>query len=260
MTRTLSPAGLKLIKKYEGYLTELPNGDCMAYLDRLAKPNIWTIGYGLTEGVYEGMVLTEEEAEAHLMKELSRHERAVNQLVTVPIAQPHFDALVSFSYNCGTNALKRSTLLKRLNAGRYDEAEAQFKRWNRAGGKVYRGLVRRRKEEAQIFATGTLVLFEDDDEPDPIQWVADASHMPQSVEQSGEVTRTKVAAATAVAAAPAGAAVVEATPPGSFDTAINLANAMGSFAMANIWVVLAVGGVLSVVMLIPHLQSVRVSK
>lgn len=162
--------GMALLREFEGYHTRQPDGSCVAYLDRLAKPPVWTIGYGLTEGVHEGMRLTAEEAEACLRKELAGHEAAVPRLVTVDINQNQFDALVSFSYNVGWGALGRSTLLKRLNSGDVEGAAREFHRWNKAGGKVWRGLVRRRAAEAALF------LEPVDASPLP--------DMPQAVEES----------------------------------------------------------------------------
>jgi len=258
--RQISPAGIDLIIKFEGYHTKLPDGSCKAYLDRLAKPHVWTIGSGLTKGVHEGMILTREEHDLRFRQELASHERAVNRLVKVPIAQPHFDALVSFAYNCGNYALKRSTLLRKLNAKDYDGAEAQFARWNKAGGKVWRGLVRRRKEEAAIFAMGTMALFDDDAEDDPIGWVADAETMPQKVEESGQVTRTQVAAGAVAAAAPAGAAAMEATPPGTWEPFTTLAASMGAFASSSWQTVLAIASVCGALWLIGSIQSYRLSR
>lgn len=180
--RQISPRGMKLIKSFEGYHTKQPDGSCVAYLDRLAKPNIWTIGYGLTEGVYEGMKLTEAEAEAALRREMAKHEAAVVRLVTVPLSQPQFDALVSFSYNVGSGALGRSTLLRKLNAGDYRGAQAGFAAWRMAGGKVYRGLVRRRKAEADLFGADPIVL-----NPDVIEQQATPS-MPQQVSEVDDAT------------------------------------------------------------------------
>jgi hypothetical protein len=187
-------------------------------------------------------------------------------MVTVALAQPHFDALVSFDYNTGGLELwwkpgkPPSTLLKKLNRKDYDGAEAEFKRWNKAGGKVYRGLVRRRKEEAQIFALGTLALFEDDEEDDPIQWAADATHSPHNVQEQPQLTRTKVAVGTGAAAAPAGAVAVSQAPDSTWDTVITFAGQMSSFAMSNWTTVLAIGGLCGVLWFIPHFNSIRLSK
>ena len=258
--RSISEEGLDLIKSFEGYHTALADGSCKAYLDRLARPMIWTIGYGLTEGVYEGMVLTAHEAEQHLMKEISGHEKAVNRLVTVPIAQEHFDALVSFSYNVGSGALGRSTLLKKLNREDYEGAEEQFKRWNKAGGKVYRGLVRRRKAEASLFSNGTIALFVDDTESDPMWWQADADHMPQKVEEQPEMTKTKVALGVGTAAATTGATVAAQQPPGTWETMTTFATSMGGFAASSPTVVLIILGGMGALWFLPKLQAYRVSK
>jgi len=173
----ISDRGMKLIKSFEGYHTRQSDGSCVAYLDRLARPMIWTIGYGLTEGVYEGMRLSESDAETALRREMAKHERAIVKLVTVPLSQPQFDALVSFSYNVGSGALGRSTLLRKLNAGNYKGAQGSFAAWRMAGGKVYRGLVRRRAAEAALFGADPIILNPDVIEDQPVP------SMPQIVEE-----------------------------------------------------------------------------
>ncbi|WP_312069487.1 lysozyme, partial [Acinetobacter sp.] len=76
---------------------------------------------------------------------------SVNNLVKVPLSQNQFDALVSLTYNIGSTAFKNSTLLKKLNAKDYAGAADQFLRWNKGGGKVLKGLVRRREAERALF-------------------------------------------------------------------------------------------------------------
>lgn len=147
----ISDAGLDLIKSFEGYHEELPDGRCRAYLDTLAKPNIWTIGWGCTEGIKKGMIWTREQAEDALRNEVSRFEASVTRLVTVEINQNQFDALCSFAYNCGEDDLANSTLLKKLNKGDYEGAAKEFEKWVYAGGKKYTGLVRRRAAEKALF-------------------------------------------------------------------------------------------------------------
>lgn len=149
----ISDAGLGLIRSFEGYHDKLPDGSCRAYLDKLAKPNIWTIGYGCTVGVKQGMVWTHEQAEEALRREVEGFEKDVDRLVTVDLNQNEFDALVSFAYNCGSGALGKSTLLKKLNAGDRKGASKEFGRWVYAGGVKYRGLVDRRAREATLFLT-----------------------------------------------------------------------------------------------------------
>jgi lysozyme len=146
----ISVAGLELIRSFEGYHRKLPNGDCTTYR---CPAGVLTIGFGNTEGIKEGMVWTRAEAEAALLRELAQFEAAVDRLVTVELNQNQFDALVSFSYNCGIGALQKSTLLKKLNTGDYKGAASQFKQWNKGGGRVLPGLVDRRAREATLFMT-----------------------------------------------------------------------------------------------------------
>ncbi len=107
-----SDAGLKLIRQFEGL--RLKAYRCPA--------GIWTIGYGHTSAagapeVREDMRISREEAEAILKRDLAQFEDAVSSMVKVPLTENQFDTLVSFAFNCGIAALRRSTLLKRVNAG-----------------------------------------------------------------------------------------------------------------------------------------------
>lgn len=147
----ISDKGLALIKGAEGYHKALPDGRCQAYLDTLAKPPIWTIGWGCTKGVTEGMVWTRAKAEAQLRAEVKRHTAELDELVEVPLTQSQYDALASFQYNTG--GLGKSTLLKKLNKGDYAGAAREFPHWNKAGGKVWPGLVTRRAAEMALFLT-----------------------------------------------------------------------------------------------------------
>ena len=138
----ISDEGIYLIKKFEGL--ELEAYQCAA--------GVWTIGYGYIKGVEKGDVWSEEKADHMLIKELEHeYEGYVNDYVKVPINQCQFDALCSFVYNLGGNALKNSTLLRVLNAGDYNGVPEQIMRWNKAGGKVLAGLTRRRTAEAELF-------------------------------------------------------------------------------------------------------------
>ena len=133
--------GLALIKKFEG--CELKAYQCSA--------GVWTIGYGHTKDVVEGMEITQEQAEQMLVDELHEYESYINKYVTVALSQNQFDALVSWVYNLGPANLKASTMLKVLNDGKYEDVPYQMKRWNKAGGKVLDGLVRRREAEALLY-------------------------------------------------------------------------------------------------------------
>ena len=132
---------MSLIKKFEG--CELEAYKCAA--------GVWTIGYGSTKGVKEEDTLTQEEADNLLLHEMQEYEGYINDLVKAPLEQNQFDALVSWVFNLGPANLKASTMLKFLNAGDYHLIPSQIKRWNKAGGKVLEGLIRRREAEALLF-------------------------------------------------------------------------------------------------------------
>jgi lysozyme len=141
-----SEAGLKLIRQFEGL--RLKAYRCPA--------GIWTIGYGHTTAagppeVREGMKITAAEADAILKRDLERFEAAVSAMVKVPLSQAQFDALVSFAFNCGTAALRRSTLLRRVNAGAFEAVPAELMKWTKADGRELPGLVRRRRAEAALW-------------------------------------------------------------------------------------------------------------
>ncbi len=146
-----SPAGIELIKKFEGLRLE-------AYPDPGTGGDPWTIGYGTTRGVTQGMRITEEQAEMMLESDLVAFERAVSLLLPVPMSQGEFDALVSFIYNVGPAALEESTLRKRLLTGepRCWVYQKEMPRWNKGGGGVMEGLVRRRQAEADFACLGYL--------------------------------------------------------------------------------------------------------
>lgn len=136
-----SERGLALIRQFEGLRLS-------AYQDSVG---VWTIGYGTTRGVRRGQAITKAEAEALLRADVQRFELEISRLIKVPVSQNQWDALVSFTYNLGSANLESSTLLRLLNAGDYAVAAEQFPRWNKAGGKVLKGLVSRRAAERALF-------------------------------------------------------------------------------------------------------------
>lgn len=146
-----SPAGIDLIKRYEGCRLT-------AYLDRLAKPPVWTIGYGETGPyVHEGLRYTQEQAETGLIRRLAEEfEPAVNEVAgAAPTTQPQFDAMVSLAWNIGTTAfLKQSSVARFHRQGKYTLAADAFRLWNRAGGVVLAALARRREEERALYLSG----------------------------------------------------------------------------------------------------------
>jgi len=151
----LSENGFKIIKNFEGLRLA-------AYRD---VAGVWTIGFGSTryhdgKQVKPGDVLTGEvQADALFRNTLGQYEDAVNQSAKAPLTQNQFDALVSFTYNEGTGALKESTLLIKLNEKNYNEAAAHFLAWDKitdpkTGKKVVlETLVQRREEERKLFLT-----------------------------------------------------------------------------------------------------------
>lgn len=135
---------LNLIKHYEGC-------KLVAYQDIVG---VWTIGYGETEDVHPGMVITQDQADAMIQADYIRYQARVQALIKVPVTSNQLGALTSFAYNLGVTALAGSTLLKLLNSGSPAAVVAQqFARWNMAGGKVVAGLTARRAAEAQLFLT-----------------------------------------------------------------------------------------------------------
>lgn len=142
MVYAISKPGIELIKHYEGLRLE-------AYC---CPAGVLTIGYGHTGAdVAKGKTITLDEAEALLRADLLEFERRVQQIVTAPLTQGQFDALVSFAYNVGIGALQRSTLLRKLNAEDYAGASAEFMRWTKAGAVELPGLVKRRTAEREMF-------------------------------------------------------------------------------------------------------------
>ena len=137
----ISEEGKELLKKFEGCKLE-------AYQDSVG---VWTIGYGHTKGVYKGMTISQDDAEEMLEEEMEEYEGYIEEYVEVPLSQNEFDALVCWVYNLGPTNLRNSTLLMVLNQSKFDEVPEQIKRWNKAGGEVLKGLVRRREAEALLF-------------------------------------------------------------------------------------------------------------
>jgi lysozyme len=118
---------------------------------------LWTVGVGHLIG--DGKTLpdswnrtfTLDEVYDILAKDVVRFERGVNKYITVPLRQNEFDALVSFSFNLGLGVLQRSTLRQALNRGDKEMAIQSLLKYNKAGGKVLKGLDKRRKDEAALF-------------------------------------------------------------------------------------------------------------
>lgn len=146
----ISKNGLDLIKQFEGFYSK----------PYMCPANVCTIGYGNT--FYDDgrkVKLTDkpisvERADELLLFTLSTFEKYVDTYCRDDINQNQFDALVSFCYNCGPANLKSSTLLKKLNVNPNDPTiELEFKKWNKGGGKVLKGLTLRRAAEWKLYST-----------------------------------------------------------------------------------------------------------
>lgn len=194
----MSREGLALLRDLEGYREE-------AYQD---EAGVWTIGYGHTRGVKPGDRCTPRQAEQWLAADVMDAERAVSQLVEVPLAQHQFDALVCFVFNIGVGAFERSTLLDKLNDARYDEVPAEMIRWNKItrGGKkvVSKGLVNRRAAEVLFWSDGGLEPAETNARPVPAE--------KPTVAEAVKTDTGKGAVAVASTVAAAGAALQAAAP------------------------------------------------
>lgn len=138
----ISKAGLDLI-------TSIEQLRLTAYRDAVG---VWTIGYGHTRWAVEGMQISAAKALEWLAGDVAEAEAAINRLVTVPLEQHQFDALVSFVFNVGVGAFKTSTILRLIN----DRADsmaigAEFLRWVYAKGKKLAGLETRRRKERLLY-------------------------------------------------------------------------------------------------------------
>ena len=141
----VSQEGIDLIKSFEGCRLE-------AYPDPGTGGVPWTIGWGTTTGVVEGMACTQEQADQMLADDVAKVAGQVNSLLKIKVNQNQFDALVSFAYNAGAGALASSTLLRLLNAGNFGGAADEFPKWvHGGGGSILPGLVRRRAAERSLF-------------------------------------------------------------------------------------------------------------
>lgn len=140
-----SQQGIDFIKRHEALRLN-------AYRDAVG---VWTIGYGHTSTAKQGMVITEAEAEKLLKQDLKTAEDEINRHC-LPLKQHQFDSLVSFVFNVGIGSFRRSTLLKRLKMDvNHPDIANQLNRWVYGGGKILKGLVKRRKEEANLYTTGS---------------------------------------------------------------------------------------------------------
>lgn len=141
MSRTIADVGLQLLIEFEGFSSH-------AYQ---CPAGVWTIGYGFTRGVQPGDVMTRAEADARLRDEVAEFAEGVARLLTREANDHEFAAMVVLAFNIGLAGFARSTVLRAHNAGNAEAAARAFALWNKAGGKVLRGLTRRRAAEAALY-------------------------------------------------------------------------------------------------------------
>ena len=144
----VNKAGIDLIKQFEGCKLK-------AYKDSVG---IWTVGYGLTTAagfieVTKGTAITQDEADYYLEKAVEKFAGEIAPAFQTNVSENEFSACVSLAYNIGSPRFKKSSVLKHLNAGDRERAADAFLLWNKAGGKVLKGLERRRAAERKFFLT-----------------------------------------------------------------------------------------------------------
>jgi GH24 family phage-related lysozyme (muramidase) len=156
--RSVSLAAIKHLHDFEGFHRVRPDGRVEAYPDPGTGGEPWTIGYGSTGPdpfnggrIRKGTIWTREQAEQRFRDHLREFEDGVAKALTNVASQAQFDAMVCLAYNIGLANFGGSTLLRMHNAGDFDGAAKQFLRWNRAGGRVMKGLTRRREAEAAMY-------------------------------------------------------------------------------------------------------------
>lgn len=146
--QTASSMAAELIKEFEGYSSK----------PYLCPSNVATIGYGNTRYLngervtMEDEDITKKEAEKILIDTVKFVEKEVKSVVEVKLKPYQLAALISFTYNVGIGDLSNSTLLAWVNSNpNYSQIPSQFRRWNRGGGKVLKGLIRRREAEIELW-------------------------------------------------------------------------------------------------------------
>lgn len=141
-----SQKGLQFIAAWEGVELEV-------YIDAAGYPTIG-VGHLIMDGEDFSEGLTYDEAIDLFSTDIQVYENAVNRHVQVELDQHQFDALTSFCFNLGEGNFSRSTLLKRVNTKQFHDVPFQLSRWCRAGGRVLKGLARRREAEGRAFSDG----------------------------------------------------------------------------------------------------------
>lgn len=152
----INQATVDLVKEFEGFRAK-------AYK---CPAGIWTIGYGTTAAAgvgitpKDGMTISQSDAEAYLQAALDKFADQIAPSISVAISDNEFGAFVSLAYNIGPGAFKKSSALRLFNAGDKEGAAKAILMWNKAGGKVLKGLTRRREAERKLFLTPVDGKFE----------------------------------------------------------------------------------------------------
>lgn len=142
-----------LIKPFEGYHKRLPDGGCKAYPDPGTGAEPWTIGWGCTgPDIKQDTVWTLEQAQDRLEAEVRHFAHGVLKLSPTLANEPpqRFAAIISFAFNCGLGNYRISTLKKKVDSKDWIEAQKEILKWNKAAGRVLKGLTIRRQAEAQM--------------------------------------------------------------------------------------------------------------
>lgn len=208
-----SARGVKLITEFEGFRAN-------AYPD---VGSVWTIGYGFTKGVKQGDKITRTQADARLREELSEYEQGVSRACRVQPNQNQFDALVCFAFNVGVAGMSRSSVIKAHNREDYQAAARAFGLWNKAGGKVYPGLTRRRAAESALYLEPM-----HDEVSEPVEGPLD--DMPQQVDGERPMSASTINRASVVAGGTAAVATVA-------ETARTVADVKYSVGQLGDWIV-----------------------
>jgi lysozyme len=216
--RRVNEESLALIKRWEGL--RLSTYKCEAGVN--------TIGFGHTKTARPGQVISETKAERLLLEDLAEFERAISNMVRVPLTDGQFGALVSWAFNVGEGAARRSTLVRKLNNLEYDAVPSELVRWNKVGKRVVPGLTNRRAAEAGLWARGS--------------HVASASLVPAPAATSAsEVVRETGTGKAAVGVGAAGiiATIAQAAPAieslGSLGPVVGIALILAACALFILW-------------------------
>jgi lysozyme len=241
----ISDKGLALIKEFEGCLKPVQGmpGHFRAYV---CPAGVLTIGFGHTNHhgrqFNSGTVWTQAECDAELATDMELFERVVEKHVKVDLKQHQFDALVSFAFNCGEGALAKSTLLRKLNKSDYEGAASEFHKWNKGGGRILSGLVRRRACESLMFQGIADANF--DGKPDQLIHIPAEEPLPQQVDPPEEkpLSKSTIGGGAVVVGgtATAGAAgslweVISSVPQSILDSGLKMAD------KPSFWLFLACG-------------------